>query len=91
MSEENNKLRDVLKNSTFNDAEVSLIKTAIVQLKEGEERERFIYSDLQAGFRSLALKQQLSPDGLKFFTNWVKPDFKRDFQTNLALYIKDFF
>lgn len=91
MGEENKELRDVLQNSSLSDAERSLIKNAIVQLKEGKQRERIIYSDLQSGFRSLALKQQLSPDGLKFFTNWVKPDFKRDFQTNLALYIKDFF
>ncbi|MFZ2381558.1 hypothetical protein [Leuconostoc falkenbergense] len=87
MKKDNNHFVELLQNLSLNDEEQFFVNNAIHQLKDNHEREDLVIRNLIGDFRPLALKQKLSPQGLQFFTELVKPNFKEDISLWLPIWL----
>ncbi|GMA69569.1 hypothetical protein GCM10025879_08150 [Leuconostoc litchii] len=77
MSKKEN-LLELLQKLDINSDEQVYINKAIHQLTEDKQSEQAVARSLAKDFRSLALKQKLSEQGLKMFTELQKPNFAED-------------
>lgn len=77
MSKKEN-LLELLKKIDVNNDEQVHINKAIHQLKDEHQSEQIVSRNLTKDFRSLALNQKLSEQGLKLFTDLQKPNFAED-------------
>ncbi|WP_273950796.1 hypothetical protein [Leuconostoc mesenteroides] len=77
MSKKEN-LLELLQKLDANSDEQVYINKAINQLTDEKQSEQVIVRGLAKDFRSLALNQKLSEQGLKLFTELQKPNFAED-------------
>lgn len=77
MSKKEN-LLELLQKLDVNSDEQVYINKAIHQLTDEKQSEQVIVRGLAKDFRSLALNQKLSEQGLKLFTELQKPNFAED-------------
>lgn len=77
MSKKEN-LLELLQKLDANSDEQVYINKAIHQLTDEKQSEQVIVRGLAKDFRSLALNQKLSEQGLKLFTELQKPNFAED-------------
>ncbi|API72840.1 MULTISPECIES: hypothetical protein [Leuconostoc] len=77
MSKKEN-LLELLQKLDVNSDEQVYINKAIHQLTDEKQSEQVVARGLAKDFRSLALNQKLSEQGLKLFTELQKPNFAED-------------
>lgn len=87
MKKDNNHFVELLQNLSLNYEEQFFVNNAIHQLKDNHEREDLVIRNLIGDFRPLALQQKLSSQGLQFFTELVKPNFKEDISLWLPIWL----
>ncbi|MCC8439418.1 MULTISPECIES: hypothetical protein [Leuconostoc] len=87
MKKEKNNFAELLQHLSLNDEEQVFVNIAIHQLIDEKEREDLVIRSLIGNFRPLALQQKLSPQGLQFFTELVKPNFKDDISLWLPFWL----
>lgn len=77
MSKKEN-LLELLQKLDVNSDEQVYVNKAIHQLTDEKQNEQAVTRSLAQDFRSLALNQKLSEQGLKLFTELQKPNFAKD-------------